>query len=1168
MANQRIASLDPLANRTSTVFDPASRTIASISPLWQRNSTFYDLASKAIATINPLFQRNTTIFDVAARSIARMDALTNRTSTIYDKASQAIGSINALYQRSTTIFDPAGRTFATVNPLFQRNTTIFDRVNRTLATINPLSYRTSTVFDFAGRSIAGINALLQRTSTVYDIASRTIATINPLLQRTSTIYDVASRTIAAIDALYNRTSTVYDRGSRVIGSINALGYRQTTTYDNANRRIALTDANNNTVQFLFDLAGRDVGTIDPLGRRVTQAYDVASRKIMKLDARQNQTNYSFDLNNRPLVEKYLATPSLAPTSMAYDNVGNQIQKQFASGRTTNIFDSLQRVTTNMAPRVGRLSYTFDAANRRQQMLNPQGQSFGYSRDAAGQLTQLTNPQSKQNNGQFDALGRQIVQILANGGRVSTIFDVAGRMAAQVQADGSGTIRRTSYLFDPTGRKTAMLESNGVRTSWTFDPTGQLINEQMMLPSPTNITHIYDGANNQILTINNGAITTSIFDMANQLQVQIAPTGRTTYTNDANGNRTRMESASNLVDYTWDPLNRLSLVEPLTGTISMLYDGDSKRIEKIVDGTAKQYIHDDNNLLQETDDSGNVEKEYTNTDEVYGDLVSAYGNGQTNYYEFNAMGSTEALLDDSGSVIDRYRYQAFGFATQTWGAGWGNAYSSQLASSLPMALGVWTQSQFKSSNTATFAGKVGYIFDPETGFSKADNRYYDMVTQRWISQDPSKQDENRFVYSKNDPINNVDPSGNDPIKVYDKDHGDSDWTPDTEYVLPESIRKQYPLVTPRDKDVLGYYYQVYKAWQHFRDNPPPRFGVLDRGPFWGKYEHPEYSDFTPDMKKWVDDAKLRTAPAKNQLPTDDKEIRNALKAADQEIWRLSGLLYKLHSEVEDIRTKASGLKSESKVLDDDDAFKLSKLETLEKYVITYQLGWYRRRREITDKLVQGAYFMYNLVYGLADRDNYIAAGLLLDAASIGGGPPATAGPRSLRLNPARSVRSVRQQLAKSEPIAGEKLESKYSRPPKLEEVEFELGAGESAASKTGAMNASKKTLADFEEEAARRVEAAKAGRKFDSFVMDTGSWGKGSHASPGDSLLYHFNKHGAEVGAADVAQYLRKAEAFAQNLRGATRSAVQGATPGVTRYKKLGKFIDIDADGNIISFGKQ
>ena len=72
----------------------------------------------------------------------------------------------------------------------------------------------------------------------------------------------------------------------------------------------------------------------------------------------------------------------------------------------------------------------------------------------------------------------------------------------------------------------------------------------------------------------------------------------------------------------------------------------------------------------------------------------------------------------------------------------------------------------------------------------------------------------------------------------------------------------------------------------------------------------------------------------------------------------------------------------------------------------------------------------------------------------------------------------------------------------------------------------------------------------------------------DSLADHFRKHGAEVGAKDIDQYLRKAEAFAQNLRGATKSAVEGATPGVTRYKKLGKYVDIDRDGNIISFGLQ
>jgi RHS repeat-associated protein len=85
---------------------------------------------------------------------------------------------------------------------------------------------------------------------------------------------------------------------------------------------------------------------------------------------------------------------------------------------------------------------------------------------------------------------------------------------------------------------------------------------------------------------------------------------------------------------------------------------------------------------------------------------------------------------------------------------------------------------------------------------------------------------------------------------------------------------------------------------------------------------------------------------------------------------------------------------------------------------------------------------------------------------------------------------------------------------------------------------------------------------------TGKWAQGSYKSPEASLEYHFDRHGDEVGAADIDSYLRKAEGFAQNLKGATKSRVDGATPGVTRYKKNGKYIDLDADGKIISFGAQ
>jgi len=80
------------------------------------------------------------------------------------------------------------------------------------------------------------------------------------------------------------------------------------------------------------------------------------------------------------------------------------------------------------------------------------------------------------------------------------------------------------------------------------------------------------------------------------------------------------------------------------------------------------------------------------------------------------------------------------------------------------------------------------------------------------------------------------------------------------------------------------------------------------------------------------------------------------------------------------------------------------------------------------------------------------------------------------------------------------------------------------------------------------------------------WNKGSFGSAEESLKKHFEKHGAEVGATSLEQYLRKAQEFANNLRGAQRSAIEGFTEGVTRYSKAGRYIDLASDGSILSFG--
>lgn len=77
------------------------------------------------------------------------------------------------------------------------------------------------------------------------------------------------------------------------------------------------------------------------------------------------------------------------------------------------------------------------------------------------------------------------------------------------------------------------------------------------------------------------------------------------------------------------------------------------------------------------------------------------------------------------------------------------------------------------------------------------------------------------------------------------------------------------------------------------------------------------------------------------------------------------------------------------------------------------------------------------------------------------------------------------------------------------------------------------------------------------------WGRGTFESVAESVLYHFGKHGEEVGAEGTLQYLRKAEGFASNLKRARRVKLEG---GAVRFEKKGRFLIKDAEGLIVSFG--
>lgn len=87
------------------------------------------------------------------------------------------------------------------------------------------------------------------------------------------------------------------------------------------------------------------------------------------------------------------------------------------------------------------------------------------------------------------------------------------------------------------------------------------------------------------------------------------------------------------------------------------------------------------------------------------------------------------------------------------------------------------------------------------------------------------------------------------------------------------------------------------------------------------------------------------------------------------------------------------------------------------------------------------------------------------------------------------------------------------------------------------------------------------------------WDRGSFDSAGESLQWHFEKHGREVGATDVASYARKAEGLYRSVVAdpwSTGAPVPGETPDVRRFTRGARYIDLYRTSSnrrlIISFG--
>lgn len=540
------------------------------------------------------------------------------------------------------------------------------------------------------------------------------------LDTTQFTYDALDRLTKVTDAKNNVTQYQYDANGNKTKVINAKNKETTYTYNELNQVKSVTDANSKTTSYEYDLNGNQTKTRYPNGNTVEYGYDSVNRQDSVSYNGTQKYSFKYDANNN--VTKETDEESGTSTDYTYD----------ADNRLTQVKEANNNQT----------DYTYDAnGNVTQQKLTASTvitQAFGYNEN--NQLVKITSNGANQawfNYNEQDQVARRKT---ADGNMTFNRYNGTGDLVAREIFDKNGSlINSFVYAYDNKGRIISVTETVGTNppktTSYVYDELDQLTKETR--PDGKIYEYTYDEVGNRLTkkVTQDGTSTTTTYtyDDADQLTA----VNGTVYTYDDNGNLLSDGDKT----YVYDAENRLTTVKDKNGNTiaSYTYRADGMRkTMTTASGTITFHYDQNKNVTYETDQSGAVVASYT-----YGldNLpVSMVRGGKTYFYQLNGHGDVVALTDGTGAVVNTYTYDAFGNLVNQTGT---------------------------VENPYTYAG---YRYDKETRLYYLQSRYYNPETGRFLTRDTFEGFEeeplslNKYIYTQNNPINNIDPDGNHPVLI--------------------------------------------------------------------------------------------------------------------------------------------------------------------------------------------------------------------------------------------------------------------------------------------------------------------------------------------------------------------------------------------------------------------
>jgi RHS repeat-associated protein len=606
----------------------------------------------------------------------------------------------------------------------------YDGASRTIAALTPAGRAHSATLDEHGRIVGLQVGNLAPASLGYDARGRltsiTMGT-SPGARVASFSYDAFDRVTTATDTLSSIWTLGYDTTNRMSSLISPDGAEAMSTYNGAGQPLSVTPPERPAHLFNYTTAGQlssyQPPPLDGSTWSTSYAYNLDQQLTLVTRPDSRTVTLGHDAAGRLSTASYDGRT----VSLSYSPTGGQLNRiATTDGETIDrIYDGfLEMSDTWSGPVVGVVSRTWNGDFRiaTESVNGGSTVAFTYDPDGLvtgmGAMTVTRHPSNGLVTGtalgnvvdvrSHNTFGEPTAYIASYAG--SPIFerqvmrDSGGRIAQRTEAI-AGVTHVFDYVYDLAGRLTDVMTDGALTASYTYHENGDRLSK--VTPNGT-VSGTYDN------------------------QDRLLTYGPFSYTYTANGELATKTNAGSggVTQYTYDAVGDLRQVALPDGrVIGYDLDGIGRRIAKRINGViVRKWIYkDDLQMVAELDANNNVTTRFVG----YQYLVKG---GSTYRVIKDTVGSPRLIVDaNTGIVAQRIDYDE-----------WGNVTNDTSPGFQPY-------------------GFAGGLYDPDTGLVHFGSRDYDPAIGRWLSKDTvgfAGGQRNLYTYVDGDPINRVDPTGDD------------------------------------------------------------------------------------------------------------------------------------------------------------------------------------------------------------------------------------------------------------------------------------------------------------------------------------------------------------------------------------------------------------------------